>query len=344
VYLPSFWVHLAMLVDFYTPWVLFDSPLYEKYHQFLLSRLPERDEVPLVEIHHTEATFEKLNELSKQFTFPVVIRGLLENSTAISQWSETDFWMKYEKEEVLCGTLFDLIDDCTIGKFFNELNAGRPFYISGASVIFDHHPELHDMIDNEQIRSLEPGNRKSTQVFMGVPDMGSDIHAALGVNIFRMIVGQKKWWFIPPSQTPYIKPSINSEGFSAHTKTLVGKGGQQMSPWMKKVERYTTTLNPGDVLVNPPWFWHGIINLGDKENNDLVIGSPTRYGAKLASAAGFKTNPVLTLNAFAAVASKYGLAALDPNFNLNLQADISKNRGNRQKEIAAEGHPFDLAD
>jgi hypothetical protein len=183
VYLPNFWVFLAVLIDYHTPWVLFDSPLYESYHQFLVGRLPEVPEIPLIEIHHTEASFENLSKLSNKFTWPIVVRGLLENSTALSKWNETDFWMQYEKEEVLCGTLFDLIDDCTIGKFFRELNAGKPFYISGASVIFDHHPELHDMIDNEQIRSLEPGIRKSTQVFMGVPDMGSDIHCAIGVNM-----------------------------------------------------------------------------------------------------------------------------------------------------------------
>lgn len=54
---------------------------------------------------------------------------------------------------------------------------------------------------------------------------------------FRQIVGSKKWWFIPPSQTPFIKPSINVNGFSAHTHTLVGKNGEQESPWMKKLER-----------------------------------------------------------------------------------------------------------
>lgn len=183
VYLPNFWVFLAVLIDYHTSWVLFDSPLYEKYHQFLVSRLPVRDEIPLIEIHHSEATFENLNKLSKGFTWPIVIRGLLENSTALTAWKEPEFWMKYADEEVLCGTLFDLIDDCTVGKFFKELQAGKPFYISGASVIFDHHPELHDMIDNAQIRSLEPGNRKSTQIFMGVPDMGSDIHCAIGVNM-----------------------------------------------------------------------------------------------------------------------------------------------------------------
>jgi uncharacterized RmlC-like cupin family protein len=37
---------------------------------------------------------------------------------------------------------------------------------------------------------------------------------------------------------------------------MVGKNGEKMSPWMNKLERYTVTLQPGDLLMNPPWFWH----------------------------------------------------------------------------------------
>ena len=159
----------------------------------------------------------------------------------------------YGKEEVLCGTLFHVREDCTVRDFFLDLDAGKPFYISGASDIFDRHPELHTMIDSKEIQALEPSNRTATQIFMGFPRMGSDIHSAMGVNIFRQIVGRKKWWFIPPSQTPYLKPSMNVRGISAHTKTMVGKDGGEVSPWMSKLERYTAVLNPGDVLINPPW-------------------------------------------------------------------------------------------
>jgi hypothetical protein len=164
----------------------------------------------------------------------------------------------------------------------------------------------------------------------------------LSIFSFRQIVGQKKWFFIPPHQTAYLKPSINSEGFSAHTKTLVGKGGVAPSPWLSKIERYTSVLNPGDVLVNPPFFWHGIINLGNE--NDLVIGAPSRYGAGEATQAGIRTNFIFTLNAIISLTRKYGLAALDPKFKMNMQADISKNRGNRQKQLEGELHPFELVD
>eukprot|EP01031_Cornospumella_fuschlensis_P044849 gene44849-54855_t len=83
VYLPSFWVNLFVLVDFYTPWVLFDSPLYDAYHNFLISRLTEKPEIPLPEITAAEASFDKLKALSKGFTVPIVIRQLMGNTSAV---------------------------------------------------------------------------------------------------------------------------------------------------------------------------------------------------------------------------------------------------------------------
>ena len=186
-------------------------------------------------------------------------------------------------------------------------------------------------------------------------------------NSFRQVTGRKKWWFIPPDQTIYLKPSINVNGFSAHTKTQVGKGGMQPSPWLSKVVRYTSTLNPGDVLVNPPWFWHGIINQGEVNSTDLVIGSPVRYGKGAGFNAGFKNNFFFSSNAFLTLFRKYGSAAFKPNFKMNLQADIANNRRKREnKELHADGlnadakhsdlaaaatstttqelHPFDEAD
>ena len=104
---------------------------------------------------------------------PLVIRGLLKNSTGLEKWfyklhslnfitlpnsflfslliflfyfifrktkirAKPEWWVdNYSEEEVLCGTLSEVIEDCTIRSFFKELKAGKPFYISGASNIFD---------------------------------------------------------------------------------------------------------------------------------------------------------------------------------------------------------------
>lgn len=156
------------------------------------------------------------------------------------------------------------------------------------------------------------------------------------------MTGQKKWWFIPPSQTAYLKPSINVNGFSAHTHTLVGRMGGEPSPWLNKIERYTAVLSPGDVLVNPPWFWHGILNLG--KENELVIGAPSRYGKGETLKAAIKSNPLFTVNAIITLARNYGLKALSPDFKINLQSDIANNRRDREGKELKEAHPFELAD
>lgn len=149
---------------------------------------------------------------------------------------------------------------------------------------------------------------------------------------FRQIAGRKKWWFIPPSQTPYLKPSINYNGFSAHTLTLVGKQGATPSPWLNKLVRYTSTLEPGDVLFNPPWFWHGILNLGSVEDNDLVIGVPTRYGKGSTVQAAIRSNPILTVNSFITIFRNHGTNIFKPGFNINLQGEIANNRRSREKK------------
>ena len=332
IYNPYVTVNIALFVDFYSPWILFESKFFDQYHDYLISTLEEREEQPLIEITPQEATMENIIKLSKEFTWPLVIRGMLNNSTGIEKWADPAWWEdQYSDEEVLCGTLSEVVEDCTIKSFFQKIREKEPFYISGASVIFKRNPELHEMIDNAHVRSIEPGKRQATQIFMGVPDMGSDIHCAIAVNIFRQIVGQKKWWFIPPSQTPYLKPSINVNGFSAHTKTLVGKGGATASPWLTKIERYTTVLNPGDVLINPPFFWHGILNLGEKEDNSLVIGAPSRYIKGYSTIAGFKSNTFLTFNAIFSVARRYGVMKTLKG-ELNLQQDIANNRRQREKK------------
>ncbi len=184
VYYPPLFINVAVLVDYYTPWKIFESTLYEKYHNYLVSSLPVKDEIPLPEIDYTEANFDKIVEMTNNFTFPVVIRGALKDSEGVKHWHSHDWWIeRYGEEELLCGTLGQVVEDCTVKGFFQAFKDGKPFYISGASKIFDRHTELHPMIDNDLIRSLEPANRTATQVFIGFAGMGSDIHSAIGVNM-----------------------------------------------------------------------------------------------------------------------------------------------------------------
>lgn len=339
VFLPNFWIHGLILLDYYyDPFVLFDSPLAKSYHDFLLSRMPDKPEIPLPELKLSDLTADNLYKASHGLTFPVVIRGVLKDLPAIQAWGNRTWWAEeYGDEEVLCKYVEQITNDsppeCTIRKALGDENGNGRMYISGESKLFVRRPELEAMLHSDLLESVAPGNRVFTQLFLGYPHMGSDVHAAVGCNLFRMITGRKKWWLIPPSQTPFIRPSLNKNGFSAHTLTKVGKGDREVpSENMAKLERYTVTLNPGDVLLNPAWFWHGIKNLGE-DPNSLVIGVPTRYAIKY-SIPAFKNNFLLTSIALKAIADRFGSMKIFLSSPSNLQNGIEHARNSRAGEFA----------
>jgi len=89
--------------------VLFESSLYDQYHQFLVSGLSEKPEIPLPEITTEDASYDTLFQMSDGFTFPVVVRGFLGNTTAVQKWGDHDWWINnYGTEELLCGTLSEV--------------------------------------------------------------------------------------------------------------------------------------------------------------------------------------------------------------------------------------------
>jgi hypothetical protein len=312
MFLPNVTFHILMVIEFFTPipFKLFTSPYVIQYHNYLMSKLPEIPELPALELPLEDLTRESLRIASKDYTFPVVIRGALKDMPAIKVWGNASWWLSnYGNENVLCKYVVKTGDApaCTINDAINSNNPSERLYVSGEARIFQRNKDLEAMVSSEFIDSVSPGKPVFTQLFMGYGNMGSDVHAAIGCNMFRQVTGRKKWWLIPVDQTAYVFPSLNPNGFSAHTLTKIGKGNEDPSPWLGKIKRYTVTLNPGDVLLNPPWFWHGIKNIAENEN-DLVIGVPTRYGSSnIFKMPSLKSNFVLSVIGLGSIAYTFGL-------------------------------------
>ena len=56
VLLPQFWIYVFMILDFYTPWVSWNSVFFHKWSNFVVSLQPERPELPIPEVHVDTAT------------------------------------------------------------------------------------------------------------------------------------------------------------------------------------------------------------------------------------------------------------------------------------------------
>jgi len=302
-----------------------------------MSRLPDREEIPALELSLDQLTKESLRLASHDYTFPVVIRNAMKDMPAITKWNNITWWLEnYGNEEVLCKYVVKAGDApaCTVKDAINLENPSERLYISGEARIFQRRKELEDMVASDFINSVSPGSPVFTQLFLGYGNMGSDVHSAIGCNMFRQVVGRKKWWLIPVSQTAYVYPSLNPNGFSAHTLTKIGKGNEEPSPWLSKIERYTVTLNPGDVLLNPPWFWHGIKNFADTPDG-LVIGVPTRYAtANPLKMPAFRSNFLLSVIGLGSITYTYGLDKFFSSSD-SFQQGIERARASRS-DLAAK--------
>lgn len=104
---------------------------------------------------------------------------------------------------------------------------------------------------------------KST-VEMGSKSIGSDWHCAGGNNWFIQVAGAKYWEFVEPKYSPYMAP-LKGGAFNMWT------GNKNMAEIQKHIPRWAVTLRAGDMVYNPDWMWHKIVNLGG-----LSIGVPTR--------------------------------------------------------------------
>jgi hypothetical protein len=106
IFLPNLLWSFFMLIDFFTPWEIRNSDIATQYHQYLINQLPEISEKPVLEINFSEATPEKIIELTNSYTSPLVIRGGIANASAIGKWSDKNFWLdNYGEEEVMCGQI-----------------------------------------------------------------------------------------------------------------------------------------------------------------------------------------------------------------------------------------------
>jgi hypothetical protein len=102
-YAPNFCWHCIMVVDFFSPtWKAFGSPWVKNYHSYLISRLPDREALPAVELALEGITPEKLEKASHGYTVPVIIRGGVKDTAAIKLWTDVNWWVdNYGDEPVL---------------------------------------------------------------------------------------------------------------------------------------------------------------------------------------------------------------------------------------------------
>ena len=211
---------------------------------------------------------------------PVVIKGGAKDSKAFEKWTPEYFAENYGDFKV--NIVEQNSNEHFVGSFGDVVSSAgtdRKLYIHNSASIFSYNPELFDDLGCLD-RKEQMGGRQTmflgAQLFLGVhPTTGTEAHSASNTNLFYQVYGKKKWTFVHPDYLWLMYPALNR--FFLFCASFVKQDYtedylEQYAPLQKYCPRFEAVLEPGDILLNPPWQWHAIENVTDRS-----IGVATRW-------------------------------------------------------------------
>uniref|UniRef100_A0A7S2JGG2 JmjC domain-containing protein n=1 Tax=Haptolina brevifila TaxID=156173 RepID=A0A7S2JGG2_9EUKA len=110
---------------------------------------------------------------------------------------------------------------------------------------------------------LTAGDMRLPLAFVGGKHVWTQVHCDVGTSAFLMIEGRKRWVLYPPSQSQYMYPYGQYRNVAYNAGLDVFAPNMSQTPLFAKARGYEVTLEPGDVLIFPSFWWHGVQNLDE---------------------------------------------------------------------------------
>lgn len=199
-------------------------------------------------------------------TNPLYIPGYVRACPAVELWS-TDFFKARYGADVVPAIDGDHYDKMTLADVVDMIKTGdgcHQKYLQAVADLFCNHEELLDYLPMRALFKLQRSGFHGAELFMGAGGTGSPWHAANEWTFFVNVAGRKQWKFIKPEFTLHMKPY--------YQKDLIYVVSAYADSDPEGITTYDVTLNPGDLLVFPAWWWHRVRNLTEE-----TIGVAVRF-------------------------------------------------------------------
>jgi len=243
---------------------------YNKLHQRLKDEGVLGKTTPIPRVKGIGSKELKKNYINKGI--PVVVEGGAKDWACVKEWSLDYFKEKYGEEEII------LVDHEAIEAGFERLSLSE--VIDGIREkngkyyrfypLLQRHPEHIKDFDYDWLLKArqKPNYDDEFEVFIGGEGTVTPFHNAFSSNLFTQVYGQKEWVIYPPYYTAIFDPDPAQ---NVYRSTSSRQGGMYSPfddsakdhPLFKYMDGMHTVLNPGDVLYNPPYWWHTVRNTSD---------------------------------------------------------------------------------
>jgi hypothetical protein len=209
---------------------------------------------------------------------PVVLDQGAANWPCVREWSFDAFKSRFGKANVKLVHREGLSDDdffdeqvefweeMNFGEFLDQAERGTSRKYMRFAPLFEQFPEL--------LTGLDPGflkrNFGSTlgatyQLFIGGAGTTTMLHNAMTPFFFVNVCGVKRWSLAPCNYVAVLNPRPDGWNYN-HSDVKLDFSNADEFPGCDCIDRWVATTNPGDVLFNPSWMWHGV------QNDSATIG------------------------------------------------------------------------
>lgn len=264
------WHNALMTMDHLLTRKLADKwigPMRKKHLARVMAHLEKRGPGTLYPIdRRRDLTPEQFHREYLLRGIPVVLEGAAKEWGCCKKWSLKYFAEHYGEDKV------------TVAQGYPQHQAGGPKnYILMKDVLDNKnsdnmkylrfhpmlalHPELTADFPYEWFKRHKKRWHLYThmQFFIGTKGTTTGTHDSQMANLFVMVHGEKTWYLHPTNYTAFMDPPTTRSVFRLGRHNT----GKVFEDPYRVLDGYKVHLKQGDILWNPPFYWHSVENLTD---------------------------------------------------------------------------------
>ena len=245
------------------------------YYRALNENMPKRGEGRIMPIEYRkDLSLEEFKNHYVKKGIPVVMQGAAKDWPCVQKWSLEYFKELHGKDEIVLvdqaipGYPYELT---TLADVIENIRGGGSKYYRFYPLLVRHPEHINDF-DYKWLR--ERRNPlcwfDAFQVFIGGQGSYTALHNANQSNLFVQVYGEKKWTLYSHYYSPIVDPHpVRNVYRSAPGKRQTGPFNPFEPDYdypfelYKYIDGYSVHLKPGDILWNPPFYWHAVKNVTD---------------------------------------------------------------------------------
>lgn len=203
---------------------------------------------------------------------PVVFQGAARHWNCVHNWSLDWLSETYGDDTIhlIDAAPQNILDieyasaETTLGSMLEALREDPIKNYSRFNRLLYEHPELKADLDLKWLKACRNhfASGQTLQVFIGGAGSKTHLHAAAEHNLFTQVFGRKHWILYPPSYDGVLRPPVHRTPYF-HSPFDPENPDWEHFPELQSLPRWECTLEAGDILFNPPSWWHYVSNPTD---------------------------------------------------------------------------------